>query len=238
MILTIVPVCLLFYFIASPASLHAVNDMVFFRDDFKDLENWRPMYFAKIKEHTEYSIETEGEESFLRAESRASASGILLKKEFNVREYPKVRWRWKVSNVYRKGNEKEKAGDDYPMRVYIVFNYDPSAASMGMKFKYGLVKAIYGEYPPHSSLVYIWANRKHRDRIMDNAYAPEVKMVILQGGDENSGKWIEQGIDIIKDYQSAFGEAPPVTGGIAIMNDSDNTQESSVSYIDYIEVYR
>ena len=63
-------------------------------------------------------------------------------------------------------------------------------------------------------------------------------MVVLQAGDENAGKWIEQEINIIDDYKRAFGEAPPVTGGLAIMNDSDNTKESSVSYIDYIEVYR
>ncbi len=203
------PVCLLLIFIASPCPSRAGNDTVFYREDFNALENWRPLYFPKIKEHTEYSIETKGRESYLKSESNASASGIIFKKEFNVLEYPKVRWRWKVSNVYRKGNEEEKAGDDYPMRLYIVFKYDPSTASIGKRLKYGLVKAIYGEYPPDSSLTYIWANREHQDRIMDNTYASEVKMVILQAGNENAGKWVDQEINIIEDYQSAFGVTPP-----------------------------
>jgi hypothetical protein len=234
----VVPVFLLMIIIVSPCPLHAGNDLVYFREDFNGLENWRPLYFPKIKEHTEYSIAKGGGESYLKTESSASASGIILKKEFNVFEYPKVRWRWKVSNVYKKGDVEEKTGDDFPLRVYIAFKYDPATAPLGKWLKYGLVRKIYGEYPPYSSLTYIWANRRHHDRIIPNTYASESKMIILQAGNENAGKWVEQEINIIEDYQSAFGEAPPVTGGIAIMNDSDNTKESSVSYIDYIEVYR
>ncbi|RJR16453.1 MAG: DUF3047 domain-containing protein [Nitrospiraceae bacterium] len=237
-VLTRIRPCLLLSIFAVPAVLHAGSDTVSFRDDFRSLENWRPTYFTKIKEHTEYSIETEGEQNFLKAESSASASGIVLKREFSLPEYTKVRWRWKISNVYKKGNGEGKAGDDYPMRVYIAFKYDPSAASITRRLKYGLIRSIYGEYPPHSSLVYIWANHMHRDRIIDNVYASEAKMVVLQAGNENSGKWVDQEINIVEDYQDAFGTAPPATWGIALMNDSDNTGESSVSYIDYIEVFR
>jgi hypothetical protein len=63
-------------------------------------------------------------------------------------------------------------------------------------------------------------------------------MVILQTGDNNAGRWIEQEINIIQDYHKAFREDPPYSGSLAIMNDSDNTGEKAVSYIDYIEVYR
>ena len=63
-------------------------------------------------------------------------------------------------------------------------------------------------------------------------------MVILQQGDSNSGKWIEQEVNIVEDYHKAFREDPPVTASIAIMSDSDNTGESAVAYIDYIEIFR
>ena len=218
--------------------VYAQNEGIFFREDFNGLENWRPLYFPKIKEHTEYSIATEGVESYLKAESNASASGIIFREKFNVFEYPKVRWRWKVSNVYRKGNAEEKSGDDYPLRIYIIFKYDPETASFGQRAKYGLVRKIYGEYPPHSSLNYVWASREHNKKIIPNPYASETKMIILQTGDANAGKWIEEEIDIIEDYHKAFGEDPPAVGSIAIMNDSDNTGESSTSFIDYIEMSR
>ncbi len=221
-------------------SVLAVNSeevTIMFREDFNDLENWRPLYFPKIKEHTDYSIVKEGEEAYLKAESNASASGIIYKKEFDVYEYPKVRWRWKISNVYEKGDAGNKSGDDYPVRIYIVFKYDPENASFGQRIKYSLAKIIYGEYPPHSSLNYIWANRRHKESFITNPYADEAKMIILQTGAENAGKWKEEEVDIKEDYRKAFGALPPSTASLAIMNDSDDTGESSVSFIDYIEVF-
>ncbi len=211
---------------------------VLFREDFNDLTNWRPLYFPKIKRHSTYTIVRDGADSFLQAESNASASGIIWQKEFNVYEHPKVRWRWKVSNVYAKGDETAKAGDDYPIRIYIIFRYEPDAASLGQKIRYGLAKKIYGEYPPQSSLNYIWANRKHAERYMTNAFADEAKMVLLEGGPEKATRWVEEEINILDDYQKAFGTRPPAMASIAIMNDSDNTGERSMSFVDYIEISR
>ncbi len=216
----------------------ALDSEIFLREDFGDLEDWKPLHFKKIEEHTEYSIVKEGNESYLKAESRASASGIIFKVKFSVFEYPKVKWRWKVSNVFEKGNAKEKSGDDYPLRIYIIFKFDPENASFGQKVKYGFAKSFYGEYPPHSTLNYIWANRQHDERVLTNTYAEEARMIIMQSGAENAGKWMEQEINIVEDYHKAFGEDPPETASVAVMSDSDNTGERAVSYIDYIEVYR
>lgn len=209
-----------------------------FREDFHDLAQWKPLLFPKIQQHSVYTVVTEGDSSYLRAESNASASGIIFNREFDVFAYPKVRWRWKIANIYRKGNAEEKSGDDYPIRIYIIFKYDPETAPFGQRLKYGIAKTIYGEYPPHSSLNYVWANRKYPQRIITNPYAAEAKMILLEAGTEKVGHWVDEEVDIIRDYRDAFGIMPPGTASIAIMNDSDNTGERSVSYVDYIEVYK
>jgi hypothetical protein len=97
---------------------------------------------------------------------------------------------------------------------------------------------LFGEYPPHSSLNYIWANRAHEERILANAYSEKAQMVLLQKGDSNRGKWVIEDVNILEDYHEAFGEKPPAFASLAIMNDSDNTGEKSISYVDFIEVYR
>ncbi len=229
---------LIFMTIAINCTIFAQEGSVFLREDFDTLEDWKPLHFPKIKAHSTYSVETRDEESYLRAESNASASGIIFKKEFNVFEYPKARWKWKVSNIFKKGNAKEKSGDDYPMRIYIIFRYDPDQASFTKRVKYGLAKKLYGEYPPDSSLNYIWANRKHRERIIPNTYAKEAQMIVLQTGPEKTGTWLEEEVHILEDYRKAFGKDPPAAASLAIMNDSDNTGEHAVSYVDFIEVFR
>jgi hypothetical protein len=215
---------------------YAQEKETLFHENFESIDNWRPFYFSKFKKHTKYTAVREGQKTYLKSESDASASAIIYKKEFDVYQYPRMRWKWRIENVYRKGNVTERSGDDYPMRVYVLFKYDPGGASFGQKIKYGLARKIYGEYPPHSSLNYIWANRKEEKGIVTNPYADEAKMVILEAGPDRAGQWAEEDINIVDDYRRAFGSDPPAIASIALMNDSDNTGESSVSYFEYIEV--
>ena len=109
----------LLLFIAAPAS--AVDNGIFFCENFNDLSSWKPMEFPKIAKHSVYSIEKHGDESYLKAESSASASAIVMDKTFNVFDYPRVKWRWKIDNTYKKGNAEEKSGDDYPIRIFVMF---------------------------------------------------------------------------------------------------------------------
>jgi hypothetical protein len=228
----------LIFLCISAALVHAEGRTVLFREDFNDVNSWKPLYFPKIEKHSSYVIQSNDSGSYLKAESDASASAVVYKGEINMYQYPRMRWRWKVENVYRSGDAKRKSGDDYPLRIYVVFKYDPGKAGFMEKLKYDAAKLIYGEYPPHSSLNYIWANSEHEERIIINAYTEKSKMILLQKGESKVGRWVTQDVNILEDYQEAFGKKPPPIASIAVMNDSDNTGEKSISYLDYIEVYR
>jgi hypothetical protein len=229
--------CLLaFLHIASPA---AADDLqVLFREDFATLDNWKPFTFPKIKSHSTYTIERSGDAHVLRAESRASASAIVYKDAFDVRAYPKVKWRWKVKNVYARGDARTKEGDDYPLRVYVMFEYDPEKAGAMERIKYSLVKSLYGEYPPHSSLSYVWASKADPEKFVVSPYTDKAMMVLLEKGPAKAGQWVDEEIDVPSDYRKAFGKEPPAKARIAVMNDSDNTGESAVSWMEYIEVFK
>ena len=219
-------------------ALATAQGPVLLREEFNDLANWRPVTFPKIKEHSRYTIEDQGREKVLRAESRASASAIVYRNPFNVYEYPRLRWKWKVENVYEKGNARTKEGDDYPLRIYVLFEYDPAKAGILGKAKHELGKRLFGEDLPLSTLLYIWANREDENGMITNAYTSDAKMIVLQKGKKNLGRWIVEERNILDDYRRAFGADPPAMATLGIMNDSDNTKEASVSYVGFIEVYR
>ena len=221
----------------SPAA-GAQEKAVLFHEDFNTLDNWTPLTFPKIKNHTAYTIERVGDRHYLKAESNASASAIVYKHSFNVYDYSGMRWRWKVSNVYVKGDPRTREGDDYPIRVYVMFEYDPGTAGTFEKLKYGLAKKLYGEYPPHSSLGYVWANREDLETIVTSPYTAKAKMIFLEKGASKIRTWRDEEVDILADYQKAFGVKPPPRARIAVMNDSDDTGESSTSYMEFIEVFK
>jgi len=211
---------------------------VLFREDFASLQNWRHLYLPQVHRHTTYTIESKEGDRCLKTESNASASALVYKGEFDVYEYPKARWCWRVDNVYQKGDPGKKSGDDYPIRIQIVFKYDPEKATRVKRIEYALAKKAYGEYPPAASLSYVWASRQDQKTIMTSPFSDTIRLVALEKGPRLCNIWREEEVDIVRDYREAFGTDPPHTAGIVIMNDSDNTGERSVSYLRFIEIFR
>jgi hypothetical protein len=209
-----------------------------FKEDFINLSNWNEVFFPKIPAHTKYTAVREEKETFLRTESRDSASVIIYKRPFNPYEYPSVKWRWKIDNILPGADLKSKTGDDSPIRVYVAFAYNPKKSGTLERALYNSVKLLYGEYPPHSSLNYVWASEPDESDIITSAYTSRSKMIILEKGDIKAGKWVPETVNIISDYRRAFGYDPPDKATIGIMNDSDNTNGHAVSYITDMAVYR
>jgi hypothetical protein len=217
------------------ANLNAAGT-VFLRETFETLDAWEPLFFRGIDRHTAYAIQEQDGANVLVAKSNNSASALVCTRTFNVTEFPVIRWRWKVDKLYDTGNYRRKSGDDYPLRVYVLFAFDPETAAIGLKLKYGIIKTLYGRYPPHSTLNYIWANRADETAPEFSPFTDRSIMIPLQHGPQKVGQWVEESVNTLEDYKRIFGGNPPAQAALAIMNDSDNTGESSTSFIQFIEV--
>jgi hypothetical protein len=193
-------------------------------------EGWKPLTFKNIEKHTVYSLVKDGETVVVKAESRASASGLIREIKINPKEYPFVRWRWKVENILKKGDVRKKEGDDYPARIYITFEYDPKKLSVVERAKYGLVKAFYGQYPPLAAINYIWESLSPKGVMVPNPFTDRVMMFVVESGEEKLNQWVNEERNVYEDYKKAFGEEPPPISGVAIMTDTDNTGESAVAF--------
>jgi hypothetical protein len=186
--------------------------------------------FKNIEKHTVYTLVQDGDLVVVQAESQTSASGLIRETEINPREYPIVQWRWKVSNILKKGDVHRKGGDDYPARLYITFAYDPQKLSFLERTKYSLAKTFYGQYPPLAAINYIWESKAPVGAIIPNAYTNRAMMIVVESGPEKLNEWINEERNVYEDYRKAFGEDPPMISGVAIMSDTDNTGELATAY--------
>ena len=66
--------------------------------------------------------------------------------------------------------------------------------------------------------------------IVPNPYTEQVKMIVLQSGEEKVGRWVNESRNLVEDYRMAFGGDPPRISGVALMTDTDNTRESAIAY--------
>lgn len=192
--------------------------------------DWKPLTFKKIKRHTAYSLVAEDDVVVLKAESNSSASGLIRKMGIDPKEYPIVSWRWKVTQVYEAGDVTKKEGDDYPGRLYIAFEYDPTKLSFFEKAKFKAAKLFYGEYPPTCAINYIWASNAPEGTIVPNVYDRRSMMIAVESGSNHLNRWVREERNILEDFQEAFGGEPPVISAVAIMTDTDDTKSSAVSY--------
>jgi hypothetical protein len=192
-------------------------------------EGWKPLTFAKVEKHTVYDLVKEGETVVVRARSEAAASGLAREIRIDPRKYPIVRWRWKVANLLQKSDIRRKAGDDYPARLYITFEYEPEKVSSGRRAQYRLGRLIFGDIPI-AALNYVWDGKAPAGTIVDNAYTDFAKMIVVRSGAQALGAWVEEERNVYEDYKKAFGGEPPMIKGVAIMTDTDDTRESATAY--------
>ncbi len=192
-------------------------------------QGWKPLTFKKIAKHTEYVLVRDGDQVVVKATSEASASGLTKEVSINPKDYPMVRWRWKVENLLQRSDVSRKDGDDYPARLYITFAYDPEHVSFGKKLKYKAGRVLFGDIPI-GALNYIWETKTPVGTMIENAYTDFAQMIVVESGPSKVGTWVEEERNIYDDYTNAFGEEPPLINGVAIMSDTDNTKERAIAF--------
>ncbi|HSI95142.1 MAG: DUF3047 domain-containing protein [Methylophilaceae bacterium] len=173
-----------------------------------ELSGWKTKIFAG---ETRYSLERTGGKTALRADSSAAASGLYREVKVDLGKTPILNWSWKVDHVLMGADERTRSGDDYPVRVYVVF-------SGGLYF--WRTRAIN----------YVWSNRQPVDSSWPNAFTGNARMIAVESGASQTGKWINERRDVHADYRRLFGEEPGPIDAVAIMTDTDNTGAAATAW--------
>ncbi len=191
-------------------------------------ENWQPISFANIDTETQYDLVRADSVTVVRAQSDGGASGLATERRIDLTKYPILEWRWKVDGVVENGNARTEDGDDYPARIYLMFDYDD--LGIGDRVKLTALRALGYDEIPTRALNYVWANQVDRHTILENAYTDWVMMVAVRSGNAKAGTWMTERRNVLDDYRAAFGEDPPPVNGVALMTDTDNTNGEATAY--------
>jgi len=212
------------------------NSSACFYDTFDNLNNWKTFLFSSGKKPTDYKIINKDQNHYLQMKSDSSASGLICKTKFNANINPILKWKWKVENIIPNADGKTKAGDDYAIRLYVMFEQDSNEISFWSKLEKEAAKLITGFEPPYKSLCYVWANSESDSIAYFSPYSEDVLIIPKQSGTDHCKQWIAEQINIVKDYKKYFKEEIPTNACIALLGDTDNTKSKTTSFIDYIEI--
>lgn len=183
-----------------------------------DMTGWKEQTIGLLKPKTIYKLSKDNEKTFLVAHSTKSASGQIFKLNVDPKEFSTLKWSWKIDHIIKKGDEKTKDGDDFSVRVYVLFPR--------------------GFFSKTRAISYVWANKLPKGEHIASPFTPNIITVAVDSGDELAGRLTFHQRNIYEDYKVFFGEEPPKIGAVALMTDTDNTGESTVGYYGDITLVR
>jgi hypothetical protein len=212
-------------------------------DDFQDDQpgrglpsRWGDLVFSAEHGEMEYSVVQEEGNRFLRAHADNASAGIVTPVTVDLEATPVLTWRWRAHELPEGGDLSVKATDDAAARVFVMFEYTPDRLSGGMESLYFLASLRYGQYPPLYSLVYVWDTEAEEDTIISSPHTEQAKIIVLESGEENLGRWVTERRNVLEDFHRAFGDvAPTPVEGVGVVTDTDNLHgEVTTDYDDFM----
>jgi hypothetical protein len=171
-----------------------------------DLDGWKTQSFRGM---TSYQLVTQDGRQVLAADSKDSASGLVREIRVDLEKTPYLNWSWRVADVLAGIDERTKAGDDYPARVYVI-------VSGGIAFW------------RTRTLIYVWSSRQPAGSTWENAYTANAQVMALQSGKGNG--WETERRDVRADFKQCFNDEITSIDAVAIMTDTDNSQQEATAW--------
>ena len=184
----------------------------------------------KIK-HNAVSLVEDAGTTVLKVESDNSAGsvGIPLTATRETGNTT-LEWRWKINRKLEKADMSKKASDDFAGRVYVFFDVPLDSLSFVERSKIRLARAVAGADVPTAALCYVWDNTHAVGHTQWSPYTNRVRKIVLQTGGTNINKWMKESRDVGADFKTAFGFDAPAVTGVAVGNDTDNTDEAVTTW--------
>jgi hypothetical protein len=200
------------------------------------ITGWRPLRPAPRAPDTVYTLVDDRGTVVLRADARASMSGLVVELRVDPRDAGWLRWRWRIDAVVPHADLTRKDGDDYAARVYVLFDYPRAKLPFVTRAGLRIAEALHGVALPTAALNYVWDNRQPVGTRRPNAYTDRARMIVVESGNAQAGVWVEEVRDVRADFRAAFGEEAPAIIGIAIATDTDNTGATAIAWYGDVEL--
>ena len=178
------------------------------RFSHNDLAGWEAKSF---KGETKYSLSIDKDVRVLKADSHGSASGMFREIKVNLTQTPILNWSWKTEQVLNNIDEQTKKGDDYPVRIYVIFSGG---------FFFWRTRAI----------SYVWSSNQPVGSAWANAYTDGARMIAVESGKEKVGQWVSEKRNILADFKIQFGEDAEFADAVALMTDTDNSGQNATGW--------
>lgn len=191
---------------------------------------WHPLGFSKFRKETHYALVDDCGRTVVEASADGSSSGLIEPVDIDASKYPWITWRWKVPQLVPGADNTRRETEDAPARIEISFDGDWKKLTFGDRLWSSQVKAWTGMDLPYATLEYVWGDGAPKETIITNTWTSRIRMIMVESGPENVGKWVTETRNVYEDYRRAFDEEPGKITTIGIITDTDATSQKVEAY--------
>ncbi|MEK6742668.1 MAG: DUF3047 domain-containing protein [Nitrospirota bacterium] len=161
---------------------------------------------------SDFAVVKDGDLHALMLRSANTSFSLQKEVKVDVKQYPALSWKWKVTKLPKDGDFRKSRTDDQAAQLFLAFTK---------------TKAI----------VYIWDTSAPQGLMESTSPVPfmTVKVVVVRSGSAELGKWITETRNVYEDYKKFYGDEPPVVSGMRLQINSQHTETSGESWFADVE---
>ena len=187
-----------------------VKIFTFTKEEFENLK------VRKIKKYTKYSLGSNENGNFLRAEAEGQASGLGKEISINLNKTPFLNITWKIEKNLSGIDERSKKGHDYAARVFVIKKTGSTALS-------------------NRAINYVFSSNEQIGQHWRSPFTKRSIDYVLSTINENNNEWVTVKTNVKNDFKKLHDLDVEELNGVAIMSDTDNSKRKSIAY--YQNIY-
>ena len=182
----------------------------FTEDEFKTLKT------RKVKGETKWSLGSNDNGNFIRAEADGVGSGLGKEVLINLNKTPFINITWKVEKDLSGIIENSKKGHDFAARVFVVKKTGKTALS-------------------NRAVNYVFSSNNSINESWRSPYTKKSIDYVLSTTKDNLNKWVTVKANVKDHFKKLHNLEVNELNGVAIMTDTDNSKLKAISY--YQNIY-
>ena len=179
-------------------------------------EEMKTLKINKVKKQTTYTLGSNENGNFLKAEAQGKASGLGIEKKINLLETPFINITWKVEKDLSGIIENSKKGHDYAARVFVVKQMGMTALSK-------------------RAINYAFSSNNSIDQYWNSPYTKKSIDYILSTTLDNLNEWVTVKANVREHFKKFHDLDIKEIDGVAVMTDTDNSKLQAIAY--YQNIY-
>ena len=201
---------LTFLIFVSTLNAEILNVFEFTEEEFKTLKS------RKVKGETKWSLGSNENGKFIRAEAEGVGSGLGKEILIDLNKTPFINITWKVEKDLPGIVENSKKGHDYAARVFVVKKTGTTALS-------------------NRAVNYVFSSNNPINESWPSPYTKKSIDFVLSTTKNHLNEWVTVKANVKDHFKKLHNLDVDELNGIAIMTDTDNSKSKAISY--YQNIY-